>query len=578
MQVYARARWCPHCESRAKVISYILNSGDFTKVKKVNADEAFEKLAGEALKQFMDENPEWATFLGFHDPYDKLLSHGSIEQVYKNLKLLEEWVQKIRKTVSFDELNEVHKMDWRLLEHAYEHSKFSAYEQRAHEKNPEALQGIGTMMFIVLTREYAPFEQRIEGIVSRLEKLPLYLAQFRESFEKCTPVKLWTEIAIEQCQQMPGYFQFLLGATKGRVSQKLHSRLQTVNAILSQEISKHLEWLKALLLNATVDWALGRKKFERLLELRELGMTIEAIYQLGVKYLDELTQERSKLAEQISHGKTAAEVLKEIQSDAPKTFDETLEFTRKEMERAKRFVVENDIATIPAEEKLHIQETPAFMAPIIPFAALVLPGKYEKTQEGIYIVTRPKNIEDLGKHANYADIPNTAVHEAYPGHFLQSARSNRLGSFIRNIAVGTETAEGWAHYCEEMMMDCGFQGALKSRFMQVNAMITRAVRVIVDVRLSCGEMGFDEAVNMLVEKTGMSKDGAVAEVRWYTQSPGYPLSYLLGKHLLLALRDQVKAKMGDEYTDKFFHDVITANGYLPMSKLREIFEQKLGPL
>ena len=547
-------------------------------MNEMNADEVFEKLAEEALKQFMDENPEWATFFGFHDPYDKLLSHGSIEQVYKNLRLMDEWVQKIQKTVSFDALNEANKMDWRLLENAYEQAKFSAYEQRAHELNPEALQGIGTMIFVVLTREYAPFEQRIEGIVSRLEKLPTYLDQFRESFEECVPVKLWTEIAIEQCQQMSGYFQFLLTITKGRVSEKLYSRLQTANANLSQELNKHLEWLKALLPKATADWVLGRKKFERLLELRELGMTADEIYQLGAKYLDKLKQERSRLAEQISPGKTAAEVLKEIQSDAPKTFDETLEFTRKEMERAKKFVVKHDIATIPAEEKLHIQETPAFMAPIIPFAALVLPGKYEKIQEGIYIVTRPKNIDDMGKHANYASIPNTAVHEAYPGHFLQTSRSNRLGSFIRSIAAGTETVEGWAHYCEEMMMERGFQGALKSRFMQINAMITRAVRIIVDVKLSCGEIGFDEAVNMLVEETGMPKDGAVAEVRRYTQSPGYPLSYLLGKHLILTLRDQVKAKMGEEYTDKFFHDIITANGYLPMSKLREIFEQKLGPL
>jgi uncharacterized protein (DUF885 family) len=544
----------------------------------MNADEAFEKLADEALQQFLEENPEWATFLGFHEPYDKLLSHGSIEQVYKNLKLMKEWVRKVQQTVSFDELNDANKMDWRLLENAYEQSKFSTYEQRAHEMNPEALQGIGTMMFVVLTREYAPFEQRIEGIVSRLEKLPLYLDQFRESFETCVPVKLWTEIAIEQCQQMSGYFQFLLTITKGRISEKLYSRLQTANATLSQELTKHLEWLKTLLPKATADWVLGRKKFERLLELRELGMTTDEIHQLGVQYLDKLTQERSKLAEQIAPGKTAAEVLKAIQSDAPKTFDETLEFTRKEMERAKKFVTEHDIATIPAEEKLYIQETPAFMAPIIPFAALVLPGKYEKTQEGIYIVTRPKNIDDMGKHANYASIPNTAVHEAYPWHFLQTSRSNRLGSFIRNIAAGTETVEGWAHYCEEMMMERGFQGALRSKFMQVNAMITRAVRIIVDVKLSCGEMSFDEAVNMLVDKTGMPKDGAVAEVRRYTQGPGYPLSYLLGKHLILALRDQVKAKMGKEYTDKFFHDVITANGYLPMSKLREIFEQKLGPL
>ena len=127
-------------------------------------------------------------------------------------------------------------------------------------------------------------------------------------------------------------------------------------------------------------------------------------------------------------------------------------------------------------------------------------------------------------------------------------------------------------------MKHGFQGGLKSEFMQVNAMITRAVRIIVDVKLSCGEMSFNEAVNMLVKETGMSKDGAIAEVRRYTMRPGYPLSYLLGKHLMLKLRYDVKTKMGDKYNDKFVHDTITANGYLPISKLREFFEQKLGKL
>jgi len=544
----------------------------------MDANEAFEKLADEALKQFVDENPVWATFLGFHDPYDRLLSDGSIEQVYENLRLMEEWLEKIRKTVDFDALDEEHKVDWKLLENAYERFKFSAYEERAHEKNPEALQDIGAMIFVVLTREYAPFEKRIEGIVARLEKLPVYLEQFRKSFEKCTPVKLWTEIAIEQCQQMPGYFQFLLTVTKGKVSEELYQRLQGANVSLSQQLSQHLEWLKALLPKAKADWVLGKEKFEKLLELRELGMTSEEIYQLGVTSLRELKQERAKLAEQISPGKTAKEVLTQIQAEAPKTFEEALKFTRSEIERAKAFVIEHDIAAIPEEGQLHVRETPSFMAPLIPFAAMVLPGKYEKTQEGIYIVTRPKNMEDIGKHANYASIPNTAVHEAYPGHFLQTSCSNRVGSFIRNIGGGIETAEGWAHYCEEMMMDHGFQGGMKSKFMQVNAMITRAVRIIVDVKLSRGEMSLEEAVNMLMEEAGMPKDGAIAEVRRYTQSPGYPLSYLLGKHLMLKLRDEVKTKMGSSYSDRCFHDVIVANGYLPISKLRRIFEHKLGDL
>jgi uncharacterized protein (DUF885 family) len=547
-------------------------------VIQMNVDEAFEKLTQEALEQFLQKNPEYATFLGFHEPYDKLLSNGSIEQVYENLKLLKIWLNKMQTTIDFDELNEEHKMDWRLLENVYESFKFSAYEQRAHEKNPEALEGIGGMIFVVLTREYAPFEKRIEGIVSRLEKLPLYLEQFRKSYEKCVPAKLWTEIAIEQCQQIPGYFQFLIAVTKGKITEKLFLRLQTAVAGLSQPMNEHLEWLKALLPKAKADWVLGKEKFEKLLKLRELGMSADEIHGLGVKFLKELKEERARLAEKISPGKTVEEVMKEIQADAPKTYEEALGFTRKEMERAKNFVREHDIATVPTEDKLHIEETPSFMAPLIPFAALIIPGRYEKTQEGIYIVTRPKKIEDMRKDANYASIPNVAVHEAYPGHFLQTSRSNRVGSFIRNLAGGLETIEGWAHYCEQMMMERGFQGGLKSKFMQVNDIIWRAVRMIVDVKLSCGEMSFDEAVDMLVKETGMSKNGAVAEVRRYTQSPGYPLSYLLGKHLMLKLRDDVKAKMGDKYSDKFFHDVVTANGYLPMSKLREIFEQKLGKL
>lgn len=71
----------------------------------MNADDAFEKIANDALQQFLKKNPEWATFLGFHEPYDKLLSNGSIELVYENLKLLEEWLAKIQTEIDFDELN-----------------------------------------------------------------------------------------------------------------------------------------------------------------------------------------------------------------------------------------------------------------------------------------------------------------------------------------------------------------------------------------------------------------------------------------------------------------------------------------
>jgi uncharacterized protein (DUF885 family) len=247
------------------------------------------------------------------------------------------------------------------------------------------------------------------------------------------------------------------------------------------------------------------------------------------------------------------------------------------MKEAKSFIQKKDLATVYPEDKLCVRETPAFIAPLIPFAAMNMPSKYDKPQIGVYIVTRPKDIANLGRHLNYKSIRNTAVHEAFPGHFLQGACSNR-GSVIRVLADGIETVEGWAHYCEEMMAEKGFITDLKTKLVQVNDMIWRAVRIVVDVKLSRGEMTFDEAVEMLVKETGMSKEGATAEVRRYTQTPGYALSYLLGKHLILQLKKDVKQKMGSKFDEKSFNDTVTANGYLPASMVRKIFEQKIGRL
>ncbi len=542
-------------------------------MKKLNADEMFEKLSQEMLDKFLEKNPDFATYLGLHEPYDYLLPNGSTERLVETLRLIEEWIKRLNETIRREELNEDHKIDWEVIEKAYEHYKFSLYEQRMHELNPDALEDIGGLIFIMFTRDYAPIEKRIDAIAARIEKTPKFLKEFRSRFEKSQPVKLWTELAIEKARNIGGLFQFIIYATKGKVSDKVHERLSRAVENLQPAFTAHMEWLYNLLPKTKEEWALGREKFEKLLQLRDLGMTSDEIYQLGVKYLEDLKAERERLAQQIAPGKSAEEVLKIIESNTPKTFEEALEFTRKTMEEARCFVLENNLATVYPEDILLVKETPAFLTPVIPFAALMMPAKFDKPQIGIYIVTRPKDPANLGKHLNYPSIKNTAVHEAFPGHFLQGSISNR-GSFVRLLAEGTETVEGWAHYCEEMMAEKGFITDLETRLIQVNDMIWRAVRIIVDVKLSRGEMSFEEAVEMLVKETGMSREAAVAEVKRYTQTPSYALSYLLGKHLILKLKEEVKQKMGDKFDEKFFHDTITANGYLPISMLRKVFDQK----
>jgi uncharacterized protein (DUF885 family) len=535
----------------------------------------FENLSQQMMNKFLEKNPEYATFLGLHEPYDYLLSDGSSKRILANLQLLEEWIKTLGKTVNRENLSAEHKIDWEVVEKTYERWKFDFYDRRTHELNPDVFEELGGLIFIMFTRNYAPLEKRVDAIAARIEKIPKYLEEFRSRFINSRPVKLWTEIAIEAAQQVGGLFQFVLFITKGKVSDKVYERLAKSVEQLQPALKEHVDWLQNLRSKTTEEWALGKAKFEKLIQLRDLGMTSDEILRLGLKYLEELKSKREQLAKQIAPGKSAEEVLKVIESKSPKTFEEALEYTKKAMEKARRFIQEKNIATVYPEDVLLVEETPTFLTPIIPFAAMIMPAKFDKPQIGIYIVTRPKDPKNLGKHLNYPAVGNTAVHEAFPGHFLQGAISNR-GSVVRLFADGIETVEGWAHYCEEMMAEKGFITDLESRLIQVNDVIWRAVRIIVDVRLSRGEMSFKEAVEMLVKETGMSEEAATAEVKRYTQTPGYPMSYLLGKHLILKLKEELKQRMGPRFDEKLFHDTITANGYLPISMLRKILNQKVG--
>ncbi len=540
----------------------------------MDSNTAFENLKNEMFERFLKLNPYIATIIGLHEPYDKIWGNGSSERYRANLALLEEWNKRMKETIDYTGLSDENKIDWDVIEHALNLERFSFFDHRLFERNPDPFyEEIGGTIFIMITREYAPLEERIEAITARLEALPEFLKQYRTRFEKSRPVKLWTEIAIEACQQMPMLFQFIAMGTKGLISENLHGRLVTAIQNLSEPIKAQLTWLENLLPTAEEEWALGKEKFDKLLKIRNLGMTADEILKLGEKYLQEMKLEREKLAKQIAPNKTVEEVLSDIEKEAPESFEEALILTEEQVELAKQFIIRHDIATVYEEAKLHVKETPAFMTPLIPFAAMIGPGKFDKKQEGIYVVTRPQDPKNLGKHLNIASIPSTAVHEAYPGHFLMGTCSSR-DSIVKLLGQGTEIIEGWAHYCEQMMTERGFITNPKTRLMQINDVIWRAVRIIVDVKLSRGEMRFDEAVNMLMKEASMSREGATSEVRRYTQTPGYALSYLIGKHLVLQLRQEVKQRMGEKYQEKFFHDTILHNGSLPIHLLKKIFEQK----
>jgi uncharacterized protein (DUF885 family) len=240
--------------------------------------------------------------------------------------------------------------------------------------------------------------------------------------------------------------------------------------------------------------------------------------------------------------------------------------------------VEHELATLPPNDTLRVIETPVFQRHLIPFAAYYDPARFDPDPVGTYIVTPPAT-EEMWREHNYASISNTSVHEAYPGHHLQLAGSITNPSLVRTLGLSSaEFVEGWAFYCERMMKEAGFDATPAHRYIQHTDAIWRAVRIILDVRLHRGDIGWQDAVAFLREQTGFEEPAAVAEVKRYTSTPTYQLSYMYGRHMIDGLRARVERRMGPAFTPRYFHDTLIYGGTMPVSFAARLFDARLDGL
>jgi uncharacterized protein (DUF885 family) len=201
----------------------------------------------------------------------------------------------------------------------------------------------------------------------------------------------------------------------------------------------------------------------------------------------------------------------------------------------------------------------------------------EKIQQGIFVVTPvdpqspQKEQEEKLKGHHYGKLPVTALHEAYPGHHLQLVYADGVGSLPRKVGgymLSTLFIEGWAFYCEELMEQLGYIDQPLQRLGRLSDQLWRAARIILDVSLHTGKMTVEEGIAFLVDKCGLERSNARAEVRRYTSTPTQPMSYLIGKMEIVKLIDEYKKKH-PEASLKEVHDTFLSCGSLPPRLMRE---------
>jgi uncharacterized protein (DUF885 family) len=256
--------------------------------------------------------------------------------------------------------------------------------------------------------------------------------------------------------------------------------------------------------------------------------------------------------------------------------DEYAEWT----ERARTFLRDTGLVTLPPGETCSVEPSPTFQRPILAVASYNRPPAFSDSLAGHFFVpyppdgTPPEEVQKRLEGNCSAGIPTTAVHEAYPGHHWHLVMAHFNPSKLRQVFSTSYFSEGWALYAERVMREQGFFTDPRHELYQYEATLFRAARIVVDTSLHLGEMTFDEAVRFMVEKGNLTEPNARAEVGRYCSWPTQASSYLTGMLEIVDIRTRWLSRTGrnDVPALREFHDTLTGSGALPTSLAERALE------
>lgn len=406
------------------------------------------------------------------------------------------------------------------------------------------------------------FEQAIEG---RLRQFPEYLRGARSYLGESADLipEIWLHAAVLEARSGASYIRELERHPRLSGLRDRHALLSEAAHAL-EEYAQYLDQeIRPL---AQGDFACGKEHFERLLHFRHfLDVDADQLYNLGAELFAQTQNKMREVCKELTGNEDTSALLQQIQSRHPSA-DDLLGHYRERMQAARQFIEEHRIVPVPENQKLKVIETPVYLRHQIPFAAYMEPAPNDRDQQGYYYVTPVANDDLLVEH-NELSIDHTCVHEAWPGHHLQFVTANSREasrSLPRLLNPSATLYEGWALYCEELMVDEGFLDQPESRFLLLRDRLWRALRIQIDVALHCRDMSIDKAADWMVEALGFPREQALADLTWYSFAPTIPMGYATGWALLRATRNEAETA-GPDFSLYDFHQDLLASGSVALS-------------
>jgi uncharacterized protein (DUF885 family) len=445
---------------------------------------------------------------------------------------------------------------------------------REWEKNPDLYSsGISNSAFVIMSRSFAPPEARLRSLIERERKMPKALADARVNLKN--PPKIYTEVAIEQLPGITAFFEKDVPlAFKAVADAKLLSDFRAANGAVIAALKDYEKFLRdEILPRSAGDFRLGAENYAKKLLYDEMvDVPLDRLLKIGYDDLRANQKKFQQVAAQIDPKKTPQQILSELERDHPPP-DKLLDSFREVCTKLRDYIVAHKIITLLSPVLPILEETPPFMRALTS-ASMDTPGPYETiAKEAFFNVTlpeknwKPERVEDFMGAFNRGTILSTAVHEAYPGHYVQFLWMQHIDSRVRKLAGASSNAEGWAHYCEQMMLDEGYSNDPKLRLGQLQDALLRDARYIVGIEMHTGKRTFEQGVEFFEKEGYQTHETAERETKRGTSDATY-LYYTLGKLQILKLREDYRKMRGAQFSLQEFHDNFMKQGFPPIKIVR----------
>ena len=551
------------------------------------ADAEYEAVADEYIKGYLAVRPLEGTALGLHEYDGKIFDHTrlALDAELSRLRRFDDRLAKFEPT----KLSPRQSIDLRILQAAVKKELFEMQDMATFERNPMVYTRAADLN-VYVQRNFAPLEDRVRSLTTIEAQIPNILIAARTNLDEVLP-KPYVELAIEMAKGASDFLKKSLPpAVAGVKDEQVRIAFENANRKAAHAVNDYATWLeREKLSKASLNFALGEEKFRRLLAQTELvDLPPQKILEIGMAQLKAEQEAFADAAQKIDPSKSPVEVFRQIQSEHP-TPQNLIPGVSKDLDKIRKYVVNRHLVSIPSDVRPKVKETPQYER-ATSFASMDTPGPFEKrATEAYYYVTPTENDwpekqkQEWLTAFNYYTSDITSIHEAYPGHYVQFLHLNESpASKVEKIFDSYAFTEGWAHYCEKMMLDEGYGSATNStpseddvkraakyRMAQVDEALLRLCRLCVSIKMHTQNMSIDEATKFFQENCYYEEKPARQEAMRGTFDPGY-LSYTLGKLEILKLRDDYKAQEGDEFSLEKFHNELLNHGMPPIRLLREI--------